>query len=74
MYIVDLEKYKDIEKQLEIKDELADVDEEEFINDTAQRTDLNPSVKHENSTVMQAVLRSVFISYITYGKLQYLTN
>lgn len=68
MYIIDLEKYEDVEKQLEIKDEMIETDEEEFINQEVQRKDsVNANLRTDNSTVLQNLLRSVFISYITYG-------
>ena len=73
LYIIDMEKYEEIERQLELKDEQADQIEEDFVNETIQcnKVKNNPSITNE-STVIQSILRTVFISYITYGKLEYL--
>ena len=72
VYIIDLEKYEEVEKQLELKDETLDAAEEDFVNDTIQRNQLmNKSLKGDNSTIMQQILRSVFINYITFGKLEF---
>ena len=70
-----MEKYEEVEKQLELKDETLDAAEEDFVNDIIQRNQsMNKSVKNDNSTIMQQLLRAVFINKIAFGKLEFLSK
>lgn len=65
-------KYQDKEKQLEIKNEIVDTDDEEYIQRILSKDDPTQNQTTTSSLPLDSALRSVIISHITYGSLDML--
>lgn len=65
-------KYQDIDKQLEIKNEIVGADDEEYIQRILSKKDATENQTTTSSLPLDTALRSVIISHITYGSLDLL--